>query len=79
MLVPQAHVSKRSVEQVAEFEVVSVIPVDRGGHFDAMEQMATVAPHASASTNRQFGDFSTTERHQRSHCFHLASRGHRDI
>ena len=35
MLVPQARISKRSVEQIAEFEVVSVFAVDRGAHYDA--------------------------------------------
>ena len=35
MLVPQARVSKRSVEPIAEFEVVSVFSVDRGAHCDA--------------------------------------------
>ena len=54
MLVPQPRVSNRSVEQIAQFRVVSVISVDRGAHYDAMKQMASVAPHACASTNRQF-------------------------
>ena len=75
MLVPQGRVSKRSVEQIAEFEVVSVISINRGTRFDAMNQMASVAPHASDN----FCDFSTSERHQRLHCFHRASGGHRDI
>ena len=54
MLLPQARVSNRLVEQIAEFRVVSVISVDRGAHYDAMKQMASVAPHACASANRQF-------------------------
>ena len=159
MLVLQARVSKRSVEQIAQFEVVLVTPVDRGclwaaepradcgGESDIknkcryvlrsrcymclclkdtkenakvfqhipifvaqqrvsertakrtlevctavllieiltclcrlrMLRGGSVAPHACASTTRQFLCFHTTERHQRSHCFHLASGGHRDI
>ena len=174
MLVLQARVSKRSVEQIAQFEVVLVTPVDRGSLWAAepradcggesdiknkrrfvlrsrcylclchkdrkrmprysntspdllrssacrnapqsgrwkcarlrdggtlleksgspcfvllieiltclcrlrMLRGGSVATHACASTNRQFLCFHTTERHQRSHCFHLHARSHPSV
>ena len=43
----------------------------------AMKQMHDTCVQNNEQT--MFAFFTTSERHQRSHCFHLASCGHRDI